>query len=140
MDESETRPNGPDPRTGYWPGTEHLQGKRGPLRRLAKIGHEKPFATLEEGVAFWESHGYVLRDRSDSRAELESPNRGGCGLEVASCFAWFAFWPLLLLAILGVLGQTRERVVLEITSGGAVVESRSLAPFKLFGLPRPGAG
>lgn len=131
MDESETRTNGPDPRTGFWPGTEHLHDKYSPLRHLAKIGHAEPFATLEEGIDFWQRHGYQLEDRSASRAELKSPTRVGCGFEVASCLAWFVFWPLLLLMLLGVVGQARERVVLEVTPEG-VVESRSLAKFRPF--------
>jgi len=139
----EARPNGSDPETGFWPGTEHLRN-RPRVEHLAKIGHAEPFATLEEGVAFWESHGYALLDRSATRAELKSPAKVevGCGfrtLTTAGILVGVFVWPILILTfVLGPLAiifaavtQMRERVVLEATPEG-VVESRSLSMFKLF--------
>ena len=121
----EAGPNGPDPKTGLWPGTEHLRTEHSHLKHLAKIGHAEPFGSLEEGIAFWESHGYALLDRSASRAELKSPVKVqvGCGfwkMNTLGILVGVFIWPILILTLLGSLAvilaavaQMRERVVLE---------------------------
>lgn len=147
--EEGTTPGGQDPKIDYWPNTEHLRN-RPPVEHLAKIGHAEPFGTLEEGVAFWQSHGYILEDRSDSRAELKSTikaeARMGCAYWTLTALGFLVgvfVWPILVLTfvvsliaalaifVARLLGQPRERVVLEATPEG-VIESRSLVTLRPF--------